>query len=150
MRIADKWKDYRIVDTSCGEKLEIWNGISLIRPDPQVIWKTPHKSPLWNKADGHYHRSSSGGGSWEFSSDTPKNAWNISYGELKFNIKPTGFKHTGLFPEQAVNWDFMSEKIKNADRPVNVLNLFAYTGGATLACAAAGASVCHVDASKVW
>lgn len=148
MRIADKWKDYRIVDTSCGEKLEIWNGISLIRPDPQVIWKTPHKSPLWNKADGHYHRSSSGGGSWEFSSDTPKNAWDISYGELKFNIKPTGFKHTGLFPEQAVNWDFMSEKIKNADRPINVLNLFAYTGGATLACAAAGASVCHVDASK--
>lgn len=148
MRVADRWKDYRIADTSCGEKLEVWNDVVLIRPDPQIIWKTPHKSGLWSKADGHYHRSSSGGGSWEFSNSKPQKTWNISYDNLKFNIKPTGFKHTGLFPEQAVNWDFMADKIRNSGRPVNVLNLFAYTGGATLACAEAGASVCHVDASK--
>lgn len=148
MRVADRWNDYRIEDTSCGEKLEVWNGVTLIRPDPQIIWKTPRKSELWEKADGHYHRSSAGGGSWEFLTSRPTKAWSVSYGNLKFNIKPTGFKHTGLFPEQAVNWDFMADKIRNANRPISVLNLFAYTGGATLACAEAGASVCHVDASK--
>lgn len=148
MRIADKWKEYYIADASDGEKIEVWNGVTLIRPDPQIIWKTPHKSPLWEKADGHYHRSSSGGGSWSFMTDKPKQNWNVSYGSLCFNIRPTGFKHTGLFPEQAVNWDFMQDKIMNAGRKISVLNLFAYTGGATLACAAAGASVCHVDASK--
>ena len=147
MRIADNWTEYRIIDTTSQEKLESWNGILLIRPDPQIIWKTSHKSPLWDRAQGHYHRSSSGGGKWSFTKK-PQESWEISYGELKFNIKPTGFKHTGLFPEQAVNWDFMMNKIKNAGRPVSVINLFAYTGGATLACAKAGASVCHVDASK--
>ena len=147
MRIADNWTEYRIIDTTSQEKLESWNGILLIRPDPQIIWKTSHKSPLWDRAQGHYHRSSSGGVKWSFTKKPPE-SWEISYGELKFNIKPTGFKHTGLFPEQAVNWDFMMDKIKNAGRPVSVINLFAYTGGATLACAKAGASVCHVDASK--
>ncbi|MCM1226825.1 MAG: class I SAM-dependent methyltransferase [Clostridium sp.] len=147
MRIADNWKEYRIIDATGQEKLESWNGILLIRPDPQIIWKTEKKTDLWNRAQGHYHRSSSGGGKWSFSKRPPE-SWEMSYGELKFLIKPTGFKHTGLFPEQAVNWDFMMNKIKNAGRPVNVLNLFAYTGGATVACAAAGASVCHVDASK--
>ena len=147
MRIAENWKDYKILDSSSGEKLEDWNGHILIRPDPQIIWKTPKRSPLWEKAMGHYHRSSKGGGSWSFT-QTPPDSWNISYGELKFVIRPTGFKHTGLFPEQAVNWDFMTDKIRNAGREISVLNLFAYTGGATLACAAAGAQVCHVDASK--
>lgn len=147
MRIAQNWKEYKIIDTTSQEKLESWNGNILIRPDPQIIWKTPKKSPLWDKAMGHYHRSSSGGGSWSFSKKPPE-SWEMSYKELKFLIKPTGFKHTGLFPEQAVNWDFMSDKIRNAGREINVLNLFAYTGGATLACAAAGANVCHVDASK--
>lgn len=147
MRIAQNWKEYKIIDTTSQEKLEFWNGNILIRPDPQIIWKTPKKSPLWDKAMGHYHRSSSGGGSWSFSKKPPE-SWEMSYKELKFLIKPTGFKHTGLFPEQAVNWDFMSDKIRNAGREINVLNLFAYTGGATLACAAAGANVCHVDASK--
>ena len=147
MRTAENWKDYKIIDASDGEKLEIWGDISLIRPDPQIIWKTNKNSPLWTKADGHYHRSNQGGGQWEFPKKLP-DSWNINYGQLKFNIRPTGFKHTGLFPEQAVNWDFMSEKIKNAGREINVINLFAYTGGATLACAAAGATVCHVDASK--
>lgn len=147
MRAADNWKEYRIIDASSGEKLESWNGTLLIRPDPQVIWKTERSSPLWERAQGHYHRSSAGGGKWSFSERLPE-SWEMSYGELKFLIKPTGFKHTGLFPEQAVNWDFMSDKVRTAGRPVSVLNLFAYTGGATLACAAAGASVCHVDASK--
>lgn len=147
LRTAENWKDYKIIDTSDGEKLEIWGGISLVRPDPQIIWKTDRRSPLWNSADGHYHRSQSGGGQWEFSRKLPQ-SWNIIYRGLTFNIRPTGFKHTGLFPEQAVNWDFMDEKIRNAGREISVLNLFAYTGGATLACAAAGASVCHVDASK--
>ncbi len=147
MRIAGNWRDYTVIDTSDGEKLETWGNISLIRPDPQIIWKTDKTHPLWQKADGHYHRSNAGGGQWEFRKSLPE-SWNISYGELTFNIRPTGFKHTGLFPEQAVNWDFMTNKIKNAEREINVLNLFAYTGGATLACAAAGASVCHVDASK--
>ena len=147
MRIADNWKDYKIIDSSSGEKLEDWNGHILIRPDPQIIWKTPKRSSLWDKALGHYHRSSKGGGNWSFSKKPPE-SWNVCYGDLKFVIRPTGFKHTGLFPEQAVNWDFMADKIRSADREINVLNLFAYTGGATLACAAAGAKVCHVDASK--
>jgi len=148
LRIADKWEQYSILDTSSEEKLENWNGVKLIRPDPQIIWKTPKKQSLWESADGHYHRSSSGGGSWEYSNGKPQSAWKMSYGNLTFKIKPTGFKHTGLFPEQAVNWDFMRDKIVNSGSEVSVLNLFAYTGGATLACAEAGASVCHVDASK--
>lgn len=155
MRKADRWQDYRLIDCTCGEKLELWDNISLVRPDPQVIWKTEKKTPLWNKADGHYYRSDKGGGQWKFSKRLPE-SWNIGYdlvnGErLTFNIRPTGFKHTGLFPEQAVNWDYMAELIGKRiaeGKEVNVLNLFAYTGGATLACAAAGASVCHVDASK--
>ncbi len=147
MRTAQNWKDYTILDTTDGEKLETWGDISLVRPDPQIIWKTDKANPLWNSADGHYYRSTQGGGKWEFRKRLPE-SWCISYGDLKFNIRPTGFKHTGLFPEQAVNWDFMADKIKNAGRKISVLNLFAYTGGATLACAAAGAEVCHVDASK--
>lgn len=147
MRTADKWRDYRLVDCTSSEKLELWGDISLIRPDPQIIWKTMRRSELWDKAHGHYHRSDKGGGQWSFQKKIPE-SWTISYGELKFNIRPTGFKHTGLFPEQAVNWDYMDSLIRGAGRPINVLNLFAYTGGATLACANAGASVCHVDASK--
>ncbi len=147
MRIADKWADYRIIDTSDGEKLESWKGKTLVRPDPQIIWKTERRNPLWRNADAVYHRSSKGGGEWEYRRKLPE-SWQISYGDLNFIIRPTGFKHTGLFPEQAVNWDYMSDLIKNAGRPINVLNLFAYTGGATLACANSGASVCHVDASK--
>ncbi|WP_124098045.1 class I SAM-dependent methyltransferase [Ruminococcus sp. Marseille-P6503] len=147
MRIADKWQDYKIIDTSDGDKLESWGGKVLVRPDPQIIWKTPRKTDLWDKADAVYHRSSKGGGEWEYRKKLPE-SWNISYGELSFIIRPTGFKHTGLFPEQAVNWDYMADKIKKAGRPIKVLNLFAYTGGATLACANAGAQVSHVDASK--
>ena len=148
MRKAKKWEQYSILDTSSEEKLEDWNGVKLIRPDPQIIWKTPKNENLWNSADGHYHRSSSGGGSWEYRNSKPQGSWKMSYGNLTFKIKPTGFKHTGLFPEQAVNWDFMRDKIRESGSDVNILNLFAYTGGATLACAEAGASVCHVDASK--
>jgi len=147
MRIAKNWVDYKIIDTSDNEKLEMWGNVVLVRPDPQIIWKSEHKSPLWNTPHAHYHRSSQGGGAWENKKKFPE-SWQIKYNELVFNIKPTGFKHTGLFPEQAVNWDFMTEKIKKAGRPIKVLNLFAYTGGATLACAKAGASVSHVDASK--
>lgn len=152
MRIAKNWNssEYKIIDTSGGDKLESWGGRLLVRPDPQIIWKTEHRSPLWNKADGVYHRSSKGGGEWEFRKKLPE-SWVISYGALRFVIRPTGFKHTGLFPEQAVNWDFMANKIRAAKeqgREVKVLNLFAYTGGATLACAEAGAAVTHVDASK--
>ncbi len=147
MRIAENWQDYKLLDCSSGEKLEIWGDISLIRPDPQIIWKTEHKSNVWNSAHGHYHRSEKGGGQWTFKKKIP-DGWTIDYKNLTFNIKPTGFKHTGLFPEQAVNWDMMGDLIRNAGRPINVLNLFAYTGGATLACAEAGANVCHVDASK--
>lgn len=152
MRIAKNWNssEYKIIDTSGGDKLESWGGRLLVRPDPQIIWKTEHRSPLWNKADGVYHRSSKGGGEWEFRKKLPE-SWVISYGALCFVIRPTGFKHTGLFPEQAVNWDFMADKIRAAKeqgREVKVLNLFAYTGGATLACAEAGAAVTHVDASK--
>ncbi len=149
MRAANQWKQYRIIDTSSQEKLEEWNGVTLIRPDPQIIWNTPKKANQWTRADGHYSRSSTGGGSWSFTKKLPE-SWQMKYEplDLTFRISPTGFKHTGLFPEQAVNWDFVSEKIRNAGRPISVLNLFAYTGGATLACARAGATVCHVDASK--
>ena len=146
MWIADKWKEYEVLDTSGGEKLERWGAYTLIRPDPQVIWETERKHPGWKKCSGHYHRSSRGGGEWEFFG-LPKQ-WQIHYRELTFNLKPFSFKHTGLFPEQAVNWDWFSGKIRRAERPVKVLNLFAYTGGATLAAAAAGAHVTHVDASK--
>lgn len=146
MWIADQWKDYEVLDTSGGEKLERWGDYLLVRPDPQVIWNTPKDLPGWRKMNGHYYRSSKGGGEWEFF-DLPKQ-WEIAYKDLRFNLKPFSFKHTGLFPEQAVNWDWFFDKIKNAGRPVKVLNLFAYTGGATLAAAAAGAAVTHVDASK--
>lgn len=143
---ADGWKDYEVIDCSDGEKLERWGEYLLIRPDPQIIWKTPKIHRGWKKPNGHYHRSAKGGGEWEFF-DLPQQ-WSIHYRELTFHLKPFSFKHTGLFPEQAANWDWFGEKILNAGRPVKVLNLFAYTGGATLAAAAAGASVTHVDASK--
>ena len=146
MWAADQWKDYEVLDTSSGEKLERWGDYFLVRPDPQVLWDTPKKLRQWKKPNGHYHRSSKGGGQWEFF-DLPK-IWDIQYKDLKFHLQPFSFKHTGLFPEQAVNWDWFSDKIRKAKRPVKVLNLFAYTGGATLAAAAAGASVTHVDASK--
>ena len=146
MWLADQWKDYEVLDTSNGEKLERWGDYFLVRPDPQVLWNTPKKLRQWKKPNGHYHRSHKGGGQWEFF-DLPK-TWDIHYKELKFHLQPFSFKHTGLFPEQAVNWDWFSEKIRKAGRPVKVFNLFAYTGGATLAAAAAGASVTHVDASK--
>ena len=147
MRVAENWADYRLIDTKSGERLERWGNITLIRPDPQVIWQTPPLTDLWKSADGHYHRFKSGGGQWEYRKRPPE-SWQIRYRDLRFIVRPTGFKHTGLFPEQAVNWDWMQETIRNAGRPVRVLNLFAYTGGATLACAAAGAEVCHVDAAK--
>ena len=134
------------MDCSGGEKLERWGDVTLIRPDPQVIWNTP-KDARWRRADARYQRSTSGGGSWQ-EAGLRKQSWQIGYRELRFHIRPTGFKHTGLFPEQAVNWDLMGELIRGAGRPVSVLNLFAYTGGATLACAAAGAKVCHVDAAR--
>ncbi len=146
MFLADKWKDYKLLDVSCGERLEIWGDYILIRPDPQAIWRSEKKHPLWSKANAHYYRSKSGGGSWQIFR-LPE-SWQIKYKNLTFNIKPMNFKHTGIFPEQAVNWDFMIDKILSAGRKINVLNLFAYTGGATMACAFAGASVCHVDASK--
>ncbi len=146
MFVANEWKDYKLLDTSGGERLEKWGDYVLIRPDPQAIWNTPKTHPLWKKANAHYHRSKSGGGSWEIY-NLPKQ-WQIKYKNLTFNVKPMNFKHTGIFPEQAVNWDFMYNAISNANRPIKVLNLFGYTGAATMACAAAGASVCHVDASK--
>lgn len=146
MWIADHWKDYEVIDTSCGEKLERWGDYILLRPDPQVLWQTEKKVPQWKQLNGHYHRSSKGGGEWEFFK-LPQE-WTISYRELTFHLKPFSFKHTGLFPEQAVNWDWFSERIRKANRPVKVLNLFAYTGGATVSAAKAGAQVTHVDASK--
>ena len=146
MWLADNWKDYEVLDTSNGEKLERWGNYLLVRPDPQVVWNTPHTNPGLKKKNGHYHRSSKGGGEWEFFSLLQQ--WSIHYGKLTFQLKPFSFKHTGLFPEQAANWDWFSNLIQNANRPIKVLNLFAYTGGATLAAAAAGASVTHVDASK--
>ena len=146
MWIAENWKDYECIDTACGEKLERWQDIILCRPDPQVIWDKKAAPQEWKKADAHYYRSSSGGGKWDYKKELPEK-WQVQYGELTFNIKPMGFKHTGLFPEQAVNWDYMMNKIKERGG-AKVLNLFAYTGGATVACAKAGASVTHVDASK--
>ena len=151
MRPADTWKDYELLDATDGNRLERWGETILIRPDPQVVWKTPKQSPLWAKADAVYHRSNQGGGEWEYKRRLPEK-WKISCGEgedkLTLIVSPTGFKHTGVFPEQAVNWAWYAQKIRAAGRPVKVLNLFGYTGGATLACAAAGATVCHVDASK--
>lgn len=147
MRYTKDWQDYELLDCSEGERLERWGNVVLIRPDPQVIWNTPKEHPLWHRADARYIRSKEGGGHWECRKKLPEN-WNIGYRDLKFKISPTGFKHTGLFPEQAVNWDMMREKIAGAGRSIKVLNLFAYTGGATLAAASAGASVCHVDAAK--
>lgn len=149
MRTAS-FGDYEIIDASGGEKLERWGDHILIRPDPQIIWNPPRENPLWGRAEGRYIRSSKGGGQWEFHTRMEE-SWTIGWGELRFRIRPTGFKHTGLFPEQAVNWTWMGERIRAArasGRTVRVLNLFAYTGGATLACAAAGAEVCHVDASR--
>ncbi|MBD5454490.1 MAG: SAM-dependent methyltransferase [Lachnospiraceae bacterium] len=156
MWTADNWKDYEVIDTSAGEKLERWGDYLLVRPDPQVIWNTPKKHSGWKKRNGHYHRSAKGGGEWEFFNLPDE--WSIRYGELTFHLKPFSFKHTGLFPEQAVNWDWFSSLIRdavsrnaktgNSERPVKVLNLFAYTGGATIAAAKAGAHVTHVDASK--
>ena len=146
MWVADQWKDYEIIDCSKGEKLERWGKYVLLRPDPQVLWDTPRKNPAWKKLNGHYHRSNKGGGEWEFF-DLPEQ-WSIHYKDLTLHLKPFTFKHTGLFPEQATNWDWFSEKIRNAGREIKVLNLFGYTGGATLAAAKAGAKVTHVDASK--
>ncbi|MBR5957520.1 MAG: class I SAM-dependent methyltransferase [Salinivirgaceae bacterium] len=156
MWIADRWKDYQVIDCSCGEKLERWGRYTLVRPDPQVIWNTPKNEKGWKKMNGHYHRSKSGGGEWQFF-DLPQE-WSVNYNlaigkELTFRLKPFSFKHTGVFPEQAVNWDWFSKLIadakqKNPERKINVLNMFAYTGGATIAAAAAGANVTHVDAAK--
>lgn len=147
MREANSWKDYELIDCSDGERLERWGKYILIRPDPQVIWSTPKTNKLWFNADARYIRSNTGGGRWEVYKKLP-DVWTINFGELVFNIKPMGFKHTGIFPEQAVNWEKTAEIIKKANRPVKVLNMFAYTGGATVSALAAGASVAHVDASK--
>lgn len=147
MVIANNWKDYEIIDMANGEKLERWKDIILVRPDPQIIWKSKSFPNKWKEINAKYNRSSTGGGSWEYKKKIPNN-WKVNYKNLTFNIKPMGFKHTGLFPEQAVNWDWMIEKIKNSNKEIKVLNLFAYTGGATVACLSAGASVCHVDSSK--
>ena len=151
MRATKDWKDYELLDSSSGERLERWGNVTLIRPDPQVIWKTPKTHPAWKNADARYHRSQKGGGSWEVYKNFPEE-WEISYKDLKFKIKPMGFKHTGLFPEQAVNWDFLREVIRAAKaegrEEIKVLNLFAYTGGATVAALSEDAHVVHVDASK--
>ena len=152
MIIASEWKDYKIIDMANGQKLERWGDITLSRPDPQIIWNNASFPEKWKKADAVYNRSKSGGGAWKYNKKLPQN-WQIKYKDLTFNIKPMGFKHTGLFPEQAVNWDWMINKIKGAKRDIKVLNLFAYTGGATVACLSAGAAVCHVDSSKgmvIW
>ena len=147
MIVANDWKDYEIIDMANGEKLERWKDIILVRPDPQIIWKDKTFPNKWKDVNAVYKRSSTGGGAWEYKKKVPAN-WQVKYKNLTFNIKPMGFKHTGLFPEQAANWDWMIEKIKSAKREIKVLNLFAYTGGATVACLSAGASVCHVDSSK--
>ena len=147
MIISRDWKEYKIIDTSNGEKLEVWDKYKLLRPDPQIIWDNGNLMDKYNDINAHYHRSNKGGGYWENLIPTPP-SWQIHYKELVFNIKQMGFKHTGLFPEQAVNWDFMIDKIKNSNRKIKVLNLFAYTGGASVACLKAGASVVHVDSSK--
>ena len=146
MWVSGGWKDYELLDCSGGEKLERWGRYLLVRPDPQAIWHTPRSHPGWTRHDARYTRSSTGGGQWA-KKQVPER-WTVGYGPLIFNIKPMNFKHTGLFPEQAANWDFAAQQIRGAGRPISVLNLFAYTGGATVACAAAGASVCHVDAAK--
>ena len=147
MNIANNWNDYKILDMADGQKLEKWGDVILSRPDPQIIWKDKSYPEKWKNINATYHRSKTGGGTWEYNKKMPQQ-WQIKYKDLTFNIKPMGFKHTGLFPEQAVNWDWMMDKIKNSKREIKVLNLFAYTGGATVACASAGASVCHVDSSK--
>ncbi len=147
MRVADKWVDYELIDCSDGERLERWGDIILVRPDPQIIWKTPKDNELWKSPHAQYRRSKTGGGAWHNYVGMP-GYWKINYGELTFNIKTMGFKHTGIFPEQAVNWDMLADVIRGADRPVSVLNLFGYTGAATAAALKAGASVVHVDASK--
>lgn len=147
MLVANDWNDYKLIDMSNGEKLEKWGKYTLIRPDPQIVWKSQKEEKLWKTADAHYHRSKTGGGSWEYKKRLPER-WQVKYKNLTFNIKPMGFKHTGLFPEQAVNWDWMIDKIQKSNRKIKVLNLFAYTGGATVACTYAGAEVCHVDSSK--
>lgn len=144
---SDNWKQYELIDSSGGERLERWGDVTVIRPDPQAAWNTPKKNPLWKKADARYARSSSGGGSWQYFKTLPE-SWEIKQGDLSFKIKPMNFKHMGLFPEQLVNWEWFSKLIKESGREINVLNLFAYTGGATVAAAKAGAKVCHVDASK--
>ena len=147
MEVAKNWKDYEILDMANGEKLERWGDVYLIRPDPQIIWKNPSFPEKWKNAHAKYQRSSTGGGAWNYKKKIPE-SWEIHYKDLTFLVKPMGFKHTGLFPEQAVNWDWMIQKIQKAGRPIKVLNLFAYTGGASVACSYAGASVCHVDSSK--
>ncbi|MCR8641676.1 class I SAM-dependent methyltransferase [Paenibacillus sp. N1-5-1-14] len=147
MFMAEDWVDYEVIDTGNGEKLERWGEYTLRRPDPQIIWPIGKETSDWRQADGHYHRSNSGGGQWDFRTELPER-WTIKWNDLQFYIKPTGFKHTGLFPEQAANWKWMIDKIQTAGRPIKVLNLFGYTGGAAVACAYAGAEVCHVDASK--
>lgn len=147
MNIAKEWNDYEILDMANGEKLERWNNVFLVRPDPQIIWKTKTYPEKWKQVNAKYNRSTTGGGSWEYNKKIPS-SWKVAYKNLVFNIKPMGFKHTGLFPEQAVNWDWMINRIITQKREIKVLNLFAYTGGATVACASAGASVCHVDSSK--
>ncbi len=146
MWVSENWQDYELIDCSNGEKLERWGEYTLVRPDPQAIWKTPRRDRRWNSSDGRYERSHSGGGVWDKHS-LPA-SWQIGYGELKFNVKPMNFKHTGIFPEQASNWDYIMRKIRSAGRDISVLNLFAYTGAATVAALKAGASVCHVDAAK--
>ncbi|MCL2840864.1 MAG: class I SAM-dependent methyltransferase [Defluviitaleaceae bacterium] len=145
IRLAEGWKDYVLLDAGEGEKLEMWGKVKVIRPDPQAFW--PRSYP-WEKPDMHYHRSKSGGGTWEILNRNVPNAWKIGYDNIRFHVRPTGFKHMGLFPEQAVNWQWMAQKIRDAKRPIKILNLFAYTGGATLACLSAGADVTHVDAAK--
>lgn len=148
MRLSNNWIDYKIIDAGNGEKLEMWKDVMLRRPDPQALWTIDTNNKKWNNPDGFYHRSSKGGGSWQFLKNLPDH-WTVSYGDLTFKVSPTNFKHTGLFPEQAVNWDYMIDKIRNSGRKIKVLNLFAYTGGATMACSYAGAeTVVHVDASR--
>ena len=147
MNVVKDWEEYEILDMAQGNKLERWGDIVLVRPDPQIIWNEKQNPELWRKARAIYKRSKAGGGAWEYKKILPE-VWQVKYKNLTFNIKPMGFKHTGLFPEQAINWDWMIKKIKNAKREIKVLNLFAYTGGATVACLSAGATVCHVDSSK--
>lgn len=147
MTLSNEWTEYKILDASNGEKLECWNHVNLLRPDPQIIWNNGDLLKKYPDISAHYHRSNKGGGYWENLKKTPS-TWQVHYKNLTFNIKQMGFKHTGLFPEQAANWDFMIEKIKNSNRQIKVLNLFAYTGGASVACLSAGASVVHVDSSR--